>query len=63
MYKNRLKKQLSTKTIQESLGYRTFEINSRLRYYKPSSAKTEKTFSEEISRGLNQKEKSISLLF
>lgn len=54
---------MSAKTVQESLGYRDFEINSRLRYFKPSSAKTEKTFSEEISRSLNQKEKSIDPKF
>jgi len=51
---------MSTKTIQKSLGYRNFEINSRLRYFKPEFAKSIKTFAEEISRSLNQKEKSIS---
>jgi dimethylhistidine N-methyltransferase len=54
---------MSTKTLQKSLGYRHFEINSRLRYFKPESAKAKKTFAEEISRSLNQKEKSISPKF
>jgi L-histidine Nalpha-methyltransferase len=63
MYKNRAVSQMSTKTLQESLGYRHFEINSRLRYFKPKSAKAQKTFAEEISRSLNQKEKLISPKF
>ncbi len=63
MYKNRGVTQMSTKTLQKSLGYRHFEINSRLRYFKPESAKSIKTFAEEISRSLNQKEKSISPKF
>jgi len=54
---------MSTKTLQKSLGYRHFEINSRLRYFKPESVKSKKTFAEEISRSLNQKEKSISPKF
>ena len=40
--------------------FRFFEVNSRLGYFKPASTKIEKTFAQEISRGLNQKEKSIS---
>jgi len=63
MYKNRGVSQMSTKTIQKSLGYRHFEINSRLCYFKPESAKSKKSFAEEISRSLNQKEKSISPKF
>jgi len=63
MYKNRGVSQMSTKTIQKSLGYRHFEINSRLSYFKPESAKSKKSFAEEISRSLNQKEKSISPKF
>ena len=54
---------MSTKTLQKSLGYRHYEINSRLRYFKPESSKSKKTFAEEISRSLNQKEKSISPKF
>lgn len=54
---------MSTKTLQKSLGYRHFEINSRLCYFKPETAKAKKTFAEEISRSLNQKEKSISPKF
>lgn len=63
MYKNRVVTQLSTKTLQNSLGYRHFEINSRLRYFKPASSKYEKTFANEVSSSLNQKEKSISPKF
>lgn len=54
---------MSTKTLQKSLGYRHFEINSRLRYFKPESEKSIRTFAEEISYSLNQKEKSISPKF
>ena len=63
MYKNRAVSQMSTKTLQKSLGYRHFEISSRLRYFKPESAKAKKTFAEEITRSLNQKEKSINSKF
>jgi L-histidine Nalpha-methyltransferase len=63
MYKNRVLTQLSTETLQNSLGYRHFEINSRLRYFKPASSKYEKTFAKEISFSLNQKEKSINPKF
>jgi dimethylhistidine N-methyltransferase len=51
---------MSTKTLQAPPKYGLYEVNSRLRYFKPTSAKKEKTFEQEISRGLNQKEKSIS---
>jgi len=54
---------LSTKTLQAPPKYRLYKINSRLRYFKQASSKTEKTFAEEISRGLNQKQKSISPKF
>jgi uncharacterized SAM-dependent methyltransferase len=63
MYKNRVVTQLSTKILQKSLGYRHFEINSRLCYFKPASSKSGKTFAKEISYSLNQKEKSISPKF
>ena len=63
MYKNRAVTQMSTKTLQKSLRYRHFEINSRLQYFNPESAKSHKTFAEEISRSLNQQEKSISPKF
>ena len=61
--KTRVVSQLNAKTIQKSLGYRHFEINSRLRYFKPASSKTEKTFATEISSSLNKQEKSISSKF
>ena len=51
---------MSTKTLQKSLGYRHFEINSRLSYFKPESEKSKRTFAQEISYSLNQKQKSIS---
>ena len=63
MYKNSDVTKMSTKILQKSVGYRHFEINSRLRYFKPESNKTKKTFAEEISRSLNQKQKSISPKF
>jgi len=63
MYKNRGVTQMSTKTLQKSPGYRHFEINSRLRYFKPESIKSNKTFAEEISRSLNQQKKSINPKF
>ena len=63
MYKNRAVSQMSTKTLQKSLGYRHFELSSRLRYFKPEHTKSRKSFAEEISRSLNQEEKSISPKF
>jgi L-histidine Nalpha-methyltransferase len=54
---------MSTKTLQKSLGYRHFEINSRLRYFKPESDKSNRTFAQEVSYSLNQKQKSISPKF
>jgi len=33
---------MGTKTLQESPGYRHFEVNSRLRYFKPADSKTQK---------------------
>jgi len=54
---------MGTKTLQESPGYRHFEVNSRLRYFKPADSKTQKTFAQEIIRSLNQKQKSISPKF
>lgn len=63
MYKNRAVTLMSTKTLQNTLKYKHFEINSRLCYFKPETTKATKTFAEEISRSLNQKEKSISPKF
>ena len=54
---------MSTKTLQKSLGFRHFEINSRLRYFKPEFEKSNRTFAQEISYSLNQKQKSISPKF
>lgn len=54
---------MSTKTLQTASKYGHFEVNTRLDYFKPDSAKKQKTFAEEIYRGLDQKHKSISPKF
>ena len=54
---------MSTKTLQAATKYRHFEVNSRLDYFKPASTKKQKTFAQEISRSLDQKQKSISPKF
>jgi dimethylhistidine N-methyltransferase len=54
---------MSTKILQKAAKYRHFEVDSRLDYFKPASTKSEKTFAQEISRGLNQNKKSISPKF
>lgn len=63
MYKNDLLYNLATKTVQKTFDYRSFELSSRLRYFKPAEAKAEKTFAEEIARSLNQTKKSIDPKF
>ena len=54
---------LSTKTIQQDLGYSEYRIDSDVIYFKPDSAKSEKTFAEEIQYSLNQAQKFISPKF
>ena len=50
---------MSLKSIQKEREYTKFVIDERLCYYEPSKNKTEKTFVEELSYSLNQKQKSI----
>jgi len=54
---------LSTKTIQQNLGYKRYGIHSRLSYFKPHAEKTEKSFSDEISHSLTQNTKFINPKF
>ncbi|MEK0318310.1 MAG: L-histidine N(alpha)-methyltransferase, partial [Nitrosopumilus sp.] len=54
---------MSTKTIQQDLGYSEYRIDSDVIYFKPDSAKSEKTFAEEIQYSLNQAQKFISPKF
>ena len=44
---------------QKNTHYKKYVVNSRLQYFKPHATKIEKTFSEEISDGLNSTSKSI----
>ena len=53
---------MSTNTIQE-LGYSEYQIDSDVSYFKPDSAKSEKTFAEEIQHSLNQEQKFINPKF
>ena len=50
---------MSLKSIQEKREYVKFVIDERLCYYEPSKNKSEKTFADEVSSSLNQKQKSI----
>ena len=50
---------MSLKSIQKEREYTKFVIDERLCYYEPSKNKTEKTFVDELSSSLNQKQKSI----
>ena len=50
---------MSLKSIQNEREYTKFVIDERLCYYEPSKNKTEKTFVDELSASLNQKQKSI----
>jgi L-histidine Nalpha-methyltransferase len=54
---------LSTKTIQQDLGYSEYRIDSDVSYFKPDSTKSEKTFAEELKFSLNQAQKFISPKF
>ena len=54
---------MHSKTVLQELGYSKYEVNPRLHYFKPNTSKTEKTFAEEISLGLNQDFKSINPKF
>ena len=50
---------MSLKSIQKEREYTKFVVDERLCYYEPSKNKIEKTFVEELSSSLNQKQKSI----
>ena len=50
---------MSLKSIQREREYTKFVVDERLCYYEPSKNKSEKTFVEELSLSLNQKQKSI----
>ena len=50
---------MSLKSIQREREYEKFIVYDRLCYYEPSKNKLDKTFVEELSSSLNQKQKSI----
>ena len=50
---------MSLKSIQREREYEKFIVDDRLCYYEPSKNKLDKTFVEELSSSLNQKQKSI----
>ena len=50
---------MSLKSIQREREYEKFIVDDRLCYYEPSKNKSDKTFVEELSSSLNQKQKSI----
>ena len=50
---------MSLKSIQREREYTKFVVDERLCYYEPSKNKSEKTFVDELSSSLNQKQKSI----
>lgn len=54
---------LSSKTIQQNLGYLEYRLDSDVSYFKPDSIKFEKTFSDEIRNSLSRPKKFISPKF
>jgi dimethylhistidine N-methyltransferase len=54
---------MSLKTVQNELGYTKHAISECLRYFIPSRKKTQKTFAQELSYSLSQKQKSINPKF
>ena len=50
---------MSLKSIQNEREYTKFVVDERLCYYEPSKNKSQKTFVDELSLSLNQKQKSI----
>ncbi len=50
-------------TIQKSLDYKKYVVDSKLQYFKPHASKIEKTFAEEISSSLNRDSKFITPKF
>lgn len=51
---------MSSKTIQQNLGYSEYCVDSYVSYFKPDPTKSEMTFAEEIKNSLNQTQKFIS---
>ena len=54
---------MSLKTLQKELGYTKYILGERLSYYEPSGNKSQKTFAQELSRSIRQKQKSINPKF
>ena len=54
---------MSLKTLQKELGYTKYVIGERLRYYEPSGRKSQKTFAQELSHSIRQKQKAINPKF
>ena len=54
---------MSLKTLQKELGYTKYILGERLSYYEPSENKSQKTFAQELSHSIRQKQKSINPKF
>ena len=54
---------MSQKSIQNELEYTKHVVSERLCYYEPQKNKIQKTFVQELSSSLNQKQKSINPKF
>jgi dimethylhistidine N-methyltransferase len=54
---------MSIKTLQKELGYTKYILGERLSYYEPSGNKSQKTFAQELSHSIRQKQKSINPKF
>jgi len=54
---------MSLKSIQRKREYTKYVVDKRLCYYEPSGDKLQKTFAQELSSSLDQKQKSISPKF
>ena len=54
---------MSLKTLQKELGYTKYILGERLSYYEPSGNKSQKTFAQELSISIRQKQKAINPKF
>ena len=54
---------MSLKALQKELDYTKYILGERLRYYQPSGNKFQKTFAQELSHSIRQKQKSINPKF
>ena len=54
---------MSLKTLQKELGYTKYILGERLSYYEPSGNESQKTFAQELSHSIRQKQKSINPKF